>query len=160
MEGWNGQKAFTFYASFADFGDILSERDQKELYFSIVRYMFFDQDREEKLSKAARAAFRQIKATCKMSRANSRNGSVPKSKRIANESETNAERNENENVTKSKSKSKSNSNSNSNSKAMRSAACPKCGGPLDWTAASTPTARGTRRMYVCRACGEEVWRDE
>ena len=57
MEGWNGQKAFTFYASFADFCDILSEKEQKELYFSIVRYMFFDDDREEKLSKATRAAF-------------------------------------------------------------------------------------------------------
>lgn len=152
MEGWNGQKAFTFYASFADFGDILSEKEQKELYFSIVRYMFFDDDREEKLPKAARAAFRQIKATCKMSRANSQNGSVPKSKRIANETETDSERNENENVTNSKSK----SNTKSNAKSERApAACPKCGGPLSRSALTINGPDGKRRIWRCE-CGEEV----
>ena len=156
MEGWNGQKAFTFYASFADFGDILSEKEQKELYFAIVRYMFFDDDREEKLSKATRAAFRQIKATCKMSRANSQNGSAPKAKRKANESETDAKRNANENATNSKSN--SNTNSKSNTEANRGpAACPKCGGQLERTWAHR--TRGSREEYLhlCPKCGEEVW---
>ncbi len=156
MEGWNGQKAFTFYASFADFGDILSEKEQKELYFAIVRYMFFDDDREEKLSKATRAAFRQIKATCKMSRANSQNGSAPKAKRKANESETDAKRNANENATNSKSN--SNTNSKSNTEANRApAACPKCGGQLERTWAHR--TRGSREEYLhlCPKCGEEVW---
>ena len=154
MEGWNGQKSFTFYASFADFCDILSERDQKELYFSIVRYMFFDDDREEKLSKAARAAFRQIKATCKASRANSKNGSVAKAKRIESEREAKRERNANE--TETKTNSNSNSNTNSNAKRERAAACPVCGGHL----APTGLHRGggvDLRMYECEKCGEEVW---
>lgn len=156
MEGWNGQKAFTFYASFADFCDILSEKEQKELYFSIVRYMFFDDDREEKLSKATRAAFRQIKATCKMSRANSQNGSAPKTKRTKNESETDAKRKANENTTNSKSN--SNTNSKSNAKANRApAACPKCGGQLEQTWAHR--TRGSREEYLhlCPKCGAEVW---
>ena len=156
MEGWNGQKAFTFYASFADYCDILSEKEQKELYFSIVRYMFFDDDREEKLSKATRAAFRQIKATCKMSRANSQNGSAPKTKRTKNESETDAKRKANENATNSKSN--SNTNSKSNAKANRApAACAKCGGQLERTGAHR--TRGSREEYlqVCAQCGEEVW---
>ena len=152
MEGWNGQKAFTFYASFADFSDILSVKEQKELYFSIVRYMFFDEDREDKLTKATRSAFRQIKATCKTSRANSKNGSVAKSKRIESERETNAERNANETATNSN----SNSNTNSNAKRERAAACPVCGGHL----APTGLHRGggvDLRMYECEKCGEEVW---
>ena len=156
MEGWNGQKAFTFYASFADFDDILSEKEQKELYFAIVRYMLFDDDREEKLTKAARAAFRQIKATLKASRANSKNGSVPKSKRIANENETNAKRKANESETNSKSN--SNTNSKSNAKANRApAACAKCGGKLEQTWAHR--TRGSREEYLhlCAKCGEEVW---
>lgn len=156
MEGWNGQKAFTFYASFADFDDILSEKEQKELYFAIVRYMLFDDDREEKLTKAARAAFRQIKATLKASRANSKNGSVPKSKRIANESETNAKRKANENATNSKSN--SNTNSKSNAKANRApAACAKCGGQLERTGAHRTRGSREEYMHVCPKCGEEVW---
>lgn len=156
MDGWNGQKSFTFYASFADFVDILSEKEQKELYFAIVRYMFFDDDREEKLTKTARAAFRQIKATCKASRANSQNGSTPKSKRIANETETNAERNTNESGTKPKQLSKSNSKSKSKAKSNRApAACTKCGGLLSPTGAH----RGDSVMYRCEACHEEVWCD-
>ena len=156
MEGWNGQKAFTFYASFADFCDILSEKEQKELYFSIVRYMFFDDDREEKLSKATRAAFRQIKATCKMSRANSQNGSAPKTKRKANESETDAKRKANENATNSKSN--SNTNSKSNTKANRApAACAKCGGPLGRTGIHNTRGKREEYLHVCAQCGEEVW---
>lgn len=156
MEGWNGQKAFTFYASFADFGDILSEKEQKELYFAIVRYMFFDDDREEKLSKATRAAFRQIKATCKMSRANSQNGSVPKTKRTKNESETNAKRKANENATNSKSNSKSKSNTNTEPH-RAPAACTKCGGQLERTGAHRTRGSREEYMHVCPKCGAEVW---
>lgn len=156
MEGWNGQKAFTFYASFADFCDILSEKEQKELYFAIVRYMFFDDDREEKLSKATRAAFRQIKATCKMSRANSQNGSAPKTKRTKNESETDAKRKANENATNSKSN--SNTNSKSNAKANRApAACAKCGGPLERTGAHRTRGNREEYLHLCAKCGAEVW---
>lgn len=156
MEGWNGQKAFTFYASFADFDDILSEKEQKELYFAIVRYMLFDDDREEKLTKAARAAFRQIKATLKASRANSKNGSVPKSKRISNESETNAKRNANENATNSKSNSKSKSNTNTEPH-RAPAACTKCGGQLERTGAHRTRGSREEYMHVCPKCRTEVW---
>ncbi len=154
MEGWNGQKSFTFWASFADNTDIFSEKEQKELYFAIVRYMFFDDDREDNLPKAVRATFRQIKATCKASRANSKNGSVAKAKRIESEREAKRERNANE--TETKTNSNSNSNTNSNAKRERAtAACPQCGGPLSRSALSINGPDGRKRIYRCE-CGEEV----
>ena len=158
MEGWNGQKAFTFWASFADNEDILTEKEEKELYYAIVRYVFFDEDREEKLTKTARASFRHIKSSLKASKANSKNGSIPKAKQIENETETKSERNAIEKATNTKSNTKSKSKSNAKRERVH-AACPKCGGTLEPTGATINVPNGKRRIYVC-SCGEEVQYDE
>lgn len=145
-------KGFTFWRTYCDIGEELSEKEQKDLYFAIVRYLMYDDDREAKLTKNVRIAFKALKPNLKTSRSRSQSGKLGNDLRwkdgIANESQTNRKAIANESQVKDKDKDKDKDKGRE-----RPAACPKCGGPLDWTAAS----KGSRRMYVCRACGEEVW---
>lgn len=152
-------KGFTFWRTYCDIGEELNEKQQKDLYFAIVRFLMYDEDIEEKLAKPVRIAFKALKPNLKTSRSRSQSGKNGNALRwsddIANESQTHRKGIANESQVKDKVKDKDKDKGQA-----RSAACTKCGGPLDWTAASTPTAKGTRRMYVCRDCHEEVWLDE
>ena len=149
-------KGFTFWRTYADIGEELSEKDQKELYFAIVRYLMFDDDREEKLNKNVRIAFKALKPNLKTSRSRSesgRNGNELRwNKPIANSSQTNRKA-----IAKtSQYKVQVQDKDKGRDDAEPSAACPKCGGRL----APTGTHRGygsDERLHVCESCGAEVW---
>ena len=85
-------KGFTFWRTYCDIGEELSEKEQKDLYFAIVRYLMYDDDREEKLTKNVRIAFKALKPNLKTSRSRSQSGKLGNDLRwkdvIANESQT------------------------------------------------------------------------
>lgn len=147
-------KGFTFWRTYCDIGEELSEKEQKDLYFAIVRYLMYDDDREAKLTKNVRIAFKALKPNLKTSRSRSQSGKLGNDLRwkdgIANESQTHRKAIANESQVKDKVKDKDKGRE-------RPAACPKCGGPLDWTAVTKPGKDGVRRMYRCTHCQEEVW---
>jgi hypothetical protein len=152
-------KGFTFWRTYCDIGEELNEKQQKDLYFAIIRYLMYDEDIEEKLAKPVRIAFKALKPNLKTSRSRSQSGKNGNALRwsgdIANESQTYRKGIANESQVKDKVQDKDKDKGQ-----KRPAACPKCGGPLDWTACSKPSAHGTKREWRCRACGEEVWLDE
>lgn len=152
-------KGFTFWRTYCDIGEELNEKQQKDLYFAIVRFLMYDEDIEEKLAKHVRIAFKALKPNLKTSRSRSESGkngmSVRYSKALANEQQTDNKPIANAQQVKDKVKDKDKDKGQA-----RPAACPKCGGPLDWTACSKPSAKGTKREWLCRSCHEEVWLDE
>ena len=147
-------KGFTFYRTYADVAEELSEKEQKEFYFAIIRYLMYDDDREEKLSKNVRIAFKCIKPNLKTSRSRAESGKNGMMNRY-NKSLTNEQQTPNKTLT--------------NEQQVQvqvqvkdkgrdvPSACPKCGGPLDWTAVTKPGKHGVRRMFSCPKCHEEVW---
>lgn len=147
-------KGFTFWRTYCDIGEELSEKEQKDLYFAIVRYLMYDDDREEKLTKNVRIAFKALKPNLKTSRSRSQSGKLGNDLRwkdgIANESQTHRKAIANESQVKDKVKDKDKGRE-------RPAACAKCGGPLDRT--GIHQTRGSREeyMHVCPKCGTEVW---
>lgn len=152
-------KGFTFWRTYCDIGEELNEKQQKDLYFAIIRYLMYDEDIEEKLAKNVRIAFKALKPNLKTSRSRSESGKIGMSARYSKDI-TNEQQTDNKPISKAQQVKDKVQDKDKDKGRSDAAACTKCGGPLDWTAASTPTARGTRRMYRCRACGEEVWLDE
>lgn len=143
-------KGFTFWRTYCDVGEELSEKDQKEFYFAIIQYLMYDNDIEEKLTKNARIAFKCIKTNLKTSRSRSQSGKSGNEARwgdgIASESQTNRKAIANESQVKDKYKDKDKGRD-------AHAACPKCGGALERTGCH----KNDQRMYRCEKCHEEVW---
>ena len=147
-------KGFTFWRTYCDIGEELSEKEQKDLYFAIVRYLMYDDDREEKLTKNVRIAFKALKPNLKTSRSRSQSGKLGNDLRwkdgIANESQTHRKAIANESQVKDKDKDKDNGRE-------RPAACAKCGGPLDSTGIHVTRGKREEYLHLCPKCGTEVW---
>lgn len=148
-------KGFTFWRTYCDIGEELNEKQQKDLYFAIVRFLMYDEDLEGKLPKQVRIAFKALKPNLKTSRSRSESGKrgndLRWSEEIANASQTHRKTIAKVSQVKDKDKDKDKGQT-------RPAACPSCGGPLDRTACTKPAKGGTtRRLYSCPRCGEEVW---
>ena len=140
-------KGFTFYRTYCDVMDeMATEKEQKDLVFAIVRYLMYDEDLEEKLTKNVRIAFKCLKPNLKTSRSRSESGKAGMESRYANKPITNGYQTPNKNLT-------SLSSSLSSRSSDAPAACPRCGGTL----AKTASHKGDRTMYRCNLCGEEVW---
>lgn len=142
-------KGFTFYRTYCDVMDeMATEKEQKDLVFAIVRYLMYDEDLEEKLTKNVRIAFKCLKPNLKTSRSRSDSGKAGMESRYANKPITNGYQTPNKNLT-----SLSLSSSLSSRSSDAPAACGKCGGALSPTGAH----KGPKSMYLCESCGEEVW---
>ena len=144
-------KGFTWWRTYCDVGEELTEKEQKDLYFAIVRYLMYDDDREAKLTKNVRIAFKCIKPNLKTSRSRSesgkRGGEARWSKDMASSWQDDGKRMAKEWQVKDKDKDKVQGRT-------APAACPKCGGPLQRT--NTYNAVGLR-LYRCSYCYEEVF---
>lgn len=147
-------KGFTFWRTYCDVAEELSEKDQKELYFAIIRYLMYDEDIEAKLPKNARIAFKCIKPNLKTSRSRSESGKRGNDSRwgnaIASESQTDGKAIAKTSQVKVQVKDKDKGRE-------RPAACPKCGGPLNQTGVHRTRGKREEYMYVCAQCGAEVF---
>ena len=108
-------KGFTFYLTYWDVGNEISEEERGLYYCAIMDYMFADIDREAELPFQARIAFKAVKANLKTSKNRSEAGKLGQgiSKSKTNESKSKA--NEKQNKASSISSSISSSSSMSNS---------------------------------------------
>ena len=92
-------KGFTFYRTYCDVAEELrTEKEQKDLFFAIVRYLMYDDDIEEKLSKNVRIAFKCLKSNLKTSRSRAESGKAGMESRY-NKTLTNEQQTPNKNLT-------------------------------------------------------------
>lgn len=144
-------KSFTMWVSYYDVAQELTPKEQGEFYRAIMDYIFKGEDCEDDLRKSVKICFKAIKANLKRSVANRRtNGSESGENRGEVPQPENAL---NLNLN-SRLKIKSAGSGSGGGKPAPPSACPKCGGPLEKTAAHDQ--RG-RTLYSCVKCHEEVW---
>lgn len=67
-------KGFSFYVSYYDVAQELSQKDREKFYNAIIEYMFSDADLEQNLPKNAKIAFKAVKANLKRSKAKGKAG--------------------------------------------------------------------------------------
>lgn len=146
------QKSFTFWVGYFDAAKRMNAKNRLAFYDAIMDFIFLGIDREKELEGDKRTsqaffAFLGNKAQLKVSKIRAEAGKTIKPE--SNDNQNEIKRNQNAPKVKVKVKDKVKVNKEQPAPHL----CPKCGGLLDWTAAS----KGTRRMYVCKSCGEEVW---
>ena len=139
-------KSFTWWRTYCDVAEELTEPEQKEFYFAIVQYLMYENDIEARLRKNVRIAFKCIKPNLKTSRSRGQSGKLGNDVRW---SEANRKRIANESQDKDKDKDKDKEKDKGQS---ATAACPKCGGPLEPTMA----AEQGKRVWKCPTCEREV----
>lgn len=159
-------KGFSFYVSYYDVAQELSQKDREKFYNAIIEYMFSDADLEQNLPKNAKIAFKAVKANLKRSKAKGKAGKSGMANRWQSTSEnangdayqadnsgiTEANQTDNSGITSlSLSLSSSlRSNDRSRSGGFRSARlsdsfkCPKCGGRV-----SKNTGTGKMECATC-----------
>lgn len=109
--------SFSFYYSYYDVAKDMTGKQRLEFYDAVMAFIFDDDDREERLTKFVKVAFKGIKANLVTSKLRSISGGI----------KTKSNGNQNENKTETISMSMS----MSKPKAKRHQTnCPKCGGKL------------------------------
>lgn len=146
------QKSFSFLLTYFDTARKMNPKNRLAFYDAMGDYIFLGIDREDELADNPRMSqayfgYLGIKGLLKMSKLRAKAGSITKQESNDNQTKIKRESKRSTYIDKDIDKKKK--------EIEQPAACPKCGGLLDRTGVST--TGGTRRMYRCRACGEEVW---